>query len=627
MPVVLRWFLRLWITNPITVRLVQNGSRRVRHLYIRAAYLAVLIVVLLWSLLASTGAGAMSYRELAQAGATSFEAIAYLQVALICVLAPVFMAGAIAQEANPRTWEVLLTTPMSAVQIVLGNLTGRLFFILGLLFSSLPLFALTQYFGGVPGRSIFASYAIAACAALLVGAIAIALSVSRLVGKRAVFAFYVSVVSYLAVTIAVDAWLRSVGSGAAGGRGVTWMTAINPFLVLRALLNPTGYPVAELGSHTGMAAHFLEHPVRSWCIGSILLSLLLVLASTFTVRAGGLAAMTGATERTGIPWYRKMFGLGAAGAEHRPPRAVWANPIAWREAAARNSTLPRIVARWSFIALGGLWGAALIWMYHRGGMSASEFQLALIATLLGEVIVTTLVGLNMSATAVSREREDGTLDLLLTTPITPSNYLTGKLRGLIAYLLPLLLVPIGTLALAGVYVLVGLAAGWKQVSLTVPLATMSAATPTTVVTPLILPEAALLAALVVIPFMAFCVMIGLQWSLKSKGTLSSVVGTVGVVGVISGVVGLCGWNAAASVQYLGPFLGALSPASALYTAVYPVDAMDKTVAAGGGLDGARVAFWIGCAVATLIYVAIVYGIHASLVKNFDFTVRKLAGTR
>jgi ABC-type transport system involved in multi-copper enzyme maturation permease subunit len=135
MPPILRWFLRLAPINPITVRLVQNGSRRVRHLYIRAGYLAALILVLLWTLLAPGSSGAMSYSQLAQAGATSFAWVAYLQIGLICVLAPVFMAGAIAQEASPQTWEVLLTTPLSALQIVLGNLSGRLFFILALLVS------------------------------------------------------------------------------------------------------------------------------------------------------------------------------------------------------------------------------------------------------------------------------------------------------------------------------------------------------------------------------------------------------------------------------------------------------------------------------------------------------------
>src|SRR5262245_37040698 len=121
MPVFLRWLLRQAPANPIAVRLVQNGSRRARHLYIRATYLAVLIIVLLWSLLLNT-TGSPSYRELAAGGATSFTAIAYLQVALICILAPVFMGGAIAQEASPRTWEVLLTTPLTASEIVLGNL-------------------------------------------------------------------------------------------------------------------------------------------------------------------------------------------------------------------------------------------------------------------------------------------------------------------------------------------------------------------------------------------------------------------------------------------------------------------------------------------------------------------------
>lgn len=623
MPPILRWFLRLVPTNPITVRLVQNGSRRTRHLYIRAGYLAALILVLLWSLLAPGSSGAMSYSQLAQAGATSFAWVAYLQVALICILAPVFMAGAIAQEASPRTWEVLLTTPLSALQIVLGNLSGRLFFILALLLSSLPLFALTQYFGGVPGRSIFISYAIAGSAALLVGSIAIALSVSRLVGKRAVFAFYIAVVSYLALTIALDAWLVSNGSGAGpGGRGVTWMTALNPFLCLKSLLSPSTYMTAEAGTLTGLRAWFFESPVSLWCTGSSLLSLLLVGLSTLTVRLGGLSSLTGAGERTGkAPWYRRLFGFGRAGADHRPPRAVWHNPIAWREAASRNSTFSRILARWSFVAAGGLWGVALLVMFHTGSMNAANFRLALISTVLGELAVTTLIAVNMAAIAISREREDGTLDLLLTTPITQAAYLSGKVRGLIAYLLPLLAVPIGTLALAGLYTLTdGLGKGNTRLSTTVVT--------TTITEPLILPEAGLLATLVIVPFMAFCVMVGLYWSLKSKGTLSSVVGTVAVAGIISGIVGLCGWNAAGSISYAGPAMGAVSPASLLFATIYPGDAMLESVTGSGGLDSPRLSLFIGaCILAVPLYLAIIYGIHAHMVKNFDMIVRRLAGVK
>ncbi|MFN9971928.1 MAG: hypothetical protein ACK58T_18765, partial [Phycisphaerae bacterium] len=99
------------------------------------------------------------------------------------------------------------------------------------------------------------------------------MSVSRLAGKRAVFAFYISVISYLAVTLAIDYFLRGSGKGAAGGAGVTWLTAFNPFLALTALLTPANYPTAPAGTTRGLAVWFLEHPVRTWCYGSLLFSL------------------------------------------------------------------------------------------------------------------------------------------------------------------------------------------------------------------------------------------------------------------------------------------------------------------------------------------------------------------
>ncbi|MBL0921012.1 MAG: ABC transporter permease subunit [Phycisphaerales bacterium] len=608
MPAFLRWLLRLGPTNPICVRLVQGGSRRSRHLYIRTGYLAVLIAVLLWSLLLNAGRTTLSYRELAAAGASSFQMVSYLQIALICILAPVFMAGAIAQEASPRTWEVLLTTPLSAAQIVLGNLLGRLFFVAALLLSSLPLFAITQYFGGVPGRSIFASYAIALCAALLVGSIAIFLSVSRAAGRRAVFTFYVAVISYLAATWAIDLWLRRQSGG------VTVMTATNPFLALEALLNPTAYPrpapdeVAAMGPIRGF---WLGAPVTAWCVGSAGLSVGLVLLSSLTARTGAAG---------GVPWRRRLFGLGVKGEKVRAPRPVWKNPIAWREAMARSGALPKVVARWAFIALGGLWALAIVAAYH-GGVSHEGFRLALLSTVWTELVVITLIAINLSATAVSREREDGTLDLLLTTPITAKMYVGGKLRGLIAYLAPLLAVPLGTLVVASVYVaLDGLG---RQGGVTVS----TLAGTTMVNAPVVLPEAALVAPLVVLPAVAAAVMVGLQWSIKSKGTIGSVVAAVGVIGVIGGILGLCGWQAGREIALVGPALAALNPATAIFTMVDPGRAAETTLAQADGLSRTRIAALSGAAIGATVYISIVYALYSSMVHRFDMTVRQLAGTK
>jgi hypothetical protein len=341
-------------------------------------------------------------------------------------------------------------------------------------------------------------------------------------------------------------------------------------------------------------------------------------SSAFTVRAGGLGTIGG--QSSGVPWYRRLFGLGGAGAEHRPPRAVWHNPIAWREAAARNATLGRIIARWAFVAMGGLFGLALVVLFHTGSLNPTSFRLSISATVWGELAVISLVAINMAGTAISREREDGTLDLLLTTPLTASAYLKGKLRGLIAYLLPMLAVPLGTLLFAGLYVMAdGL--GNKAVMVSAQASTVK------IQVPVILPEAGLIAPFVVIPFIAFCVMIGLQWSLKSKGTIGSVVATVGVVGAISGVLGLCAWTAGSGLQFAGPVLAGLSPASAVYAFVDPATALSSTVANSGNLQTARVALGIGCILAAVVYALVCYGLHTSMVRTFDMTVRKLAGMK
>src|SRR5208282_5878209 len=97
--------------------------------------------------------------------------------------APVFTAGAITQEKDSQTYDILLSTPLSNGQIVLGSLLSRMFFIIALLISGIPIFATTQIFGGVAINSIVESFMIAAATAFVTGAIAIAIAVLK-VGTR-----------------------------------------------------------------------------------------------------------------------------------------------------------------------------------------------------------------------------------------------------------------------------------------------------------------------------------------------------------------------------------------------------------------------------------------------------------
>lgn len=614
MPAFLNWTLRLLITNPICMRLIQGGSRRLRHLYIRSAYLGVMIVVLVLALLSSVTSGVPSVRDLASAGASMFSNVAYLQVGLICLLAPVFMAGAIAQEANPRTWDILLTTPLNSLQIVLGNLFGRLFFIIALLFSSLPLFAITQYFGGVPGQSIFASYAIAGSSALVVAAVAITLSVTRTAGRRAVFIFYVAVIMYLFVTYALDvAGLRQPVGPGASEQHTTVVTPLNPFLALEVLLASNTYVPHDLTGQnpSWLRTMWFSRPIATFCWLSIGVSVILMAFSTMRLRVIG--AKVG-----GTPWYRRMFGLTAKGATERPPRPVSTNPISWREAVARGKNLPAVLGRWGFGALGVLAAIVIVTMFHVQLLTADELRAAIASIVGAEIVVIALAALNMSATAVSREREDGTLDIILTTPIQPGPYIAGKLRGLIQFLLPMMLVPIATMAILAVYVLAdGLGReGGAMINVTIDNAPA--------LLPVVLPEAAIALPLLLIPFVAFCVMVGLQWSIKSKGTIGSVIAAVGIVLAVLSVVSLCGVASRTSLNVVGAVLNTLSPINLLFALVYPditiPDALRQSVPA------ARTSLVIGCAIAGTAYMAIVMGMHTNMKRTFMMTVRRLAGT-
>jgi ABC-type transport system involved in multi-copper enzyme maturation permease subunit len=587
---VVQRLLALAPTNPIAVRVVSGASRRTRHLHLRAGYLGLMATILTLALLFT---GSEGMRGLAARGAQAFTLVSYGQVLAICLLTPVFMAGAIAHESSPRTWEIMLTTPLSSAQIVLGNLLGRLFFVVALLLSTFPLFAVTQLFGGVSGGSIMGSYAIAASTAVLVGSIAIMLCVTRVGGQRAVFAFYVSVVAYLFVTYGVDAGLRQQVGTSLDVTSTTVVTPLNPFLTLEVLLRSNRYVVPAEGGF------WMTRPVAAQAFLFLGLAVLLMAWSVLRVR------LIGANERGSLGRVRQ--------GGSRPASEVWNNGVAWRELHARNQGLTSLLTRWGFLAIGVAAAAVPAILHARGTLNDAGFPVAVLIVVAAESVIVALAALNASATAVTKEREDGSLDILLTTPIDPGAYLSGKLRGIVTYLWPMLAAPILGVAVAVAY---SLARG-----LLVPLPGG------TVRAPMVLPELAIEFPIVLIAFTAFCVMVGLQWSVQSKGTIGSVFAATGVAAAVAIVTGLCGLGLGREVSIVGPFLAGFNPLALLQMGLQPAAiASDTAVESLVEFSATRAALMAGAVAGAVAYLAIVVAIRASLRQRFMMIVRRLAGT-
>lgn len=611
----------------MVVRIVQGGSQRPRHLWVRMGYLGALVLLMLIGLLrpGSGMGGEMSLTDLAKSGTWVFAVISYGQVVLVCLLSPLFMAAAIGQERAGQTYNILLTTPLSNLQIVLGSLFGRLFFILALLLSGLPLYAVLLIFGGVPVWSVVVSFTVAACTALIVGTVAVTLSVLRAGGRKAVFSFVIIIAAYLIGAYLLDVGLfRKLGTP----RTTTWLTGLHPLLVLEASLNSANYqpPAPEtLADSPALVRFYLTKPFAAFATICGLLSFAQVLFCALVLRRIGQG------EWVFVRWLKSQLRLPveAGGERRRAAREVWANPIAWREAATRGRGVAGFFARTGFTILGLLLGVVLIFLYHidmlpkvPGSGTAEVFHDVLFAVLLLEVSVITLVALYMSAGSVSREREDGTLDLLLTTPTTPRQYIWGKLRGLVSFLSMLLAVPIFTVAMVSVYALIGHALGWEQATIRAAAVNQYGGTVTRYPL-LMLPEAALLLAFMLVPFVALCVMLGMYFSVRAKGVLGAVIPSVAIIGGAALVMGFCWVSVLNNIAYVGPVINGLSPTTNLLMIVNPWEHVASFIEFP--VSG-RVSLAVASAVATALYAAAVYGMLQSMVKGFDHTVRRLSGT-
>lgn len=613
MDLIYAWLWRLLPGNPIVLRIVQGGSRQLRHFWTRMIYLglftAIVILMLLFSAISTKSTDVTA---VAKSGAELFQVISYVQIVLICLLAPIFMAGAITSEQSGQTFNILLTTPLTNLQIVLGSLAGRLFFILTLLLSGLPFFSIVLVFGGIPIGAVFASFAVAALSAITVGSVAITLAVWRAGGRKAVFGFVISVAVYLIAGLVIDTGFRSYLAIAPGS--TTWLTPIHPILVLQASFNYQDYqPVPEgvLATYWGPIRFYLGNPIGAFAVLSSLLSLTLVAACTYMVRR--------IVEREGIPslWHKLTTSRAQTGA--RKARTVGKNPIAWREANTRGNRLASVIGRWGFAAL--CLGIALfaIVRYHAVGTEdAYEVMITTLKSLmLIEFGVITMVAIYMSAGSVSKEREDGTLDLILTTPITQKFYIWGKLRGLVSFLALLISLPVLTSAMLSLSMLAAMTFGWPTATQTYVISSSQQAHLgiTTF-------EAPFLIAIVLTGFTALCCMTGVYWSVRAKSVLGAIIPTFLIMAVFLLVTGGCGSVLATSIAYLGPAVNSLSPTTGMLMFLTPWDHVS-----GGTENPAanQIALLFSGGVAALLYAGIVWSMLTTIVSGFDFTVRRLSG--
>jgi ABC-type transport system involved in multi-copper enzyme maturation permease subunit len=591
-------FWHLLPANPILVRVVHGGSRRPRHLWLRVGYLGALLFVVLFSLVMTWQSGSLA--ELAKGASQTFKWASTAQLLLMCFLAPVFTASAITQERDAQTFNILLSTPLSSAQIVLGSLASRLYFVITLLLSGLPIFLMTMVYGGVTTRQIVESFALCGSTAILTGALAIFVAMIGVGTRRTIFSFYLLIALYLLAVYLLGRWDRTwIESAPANiaGLKMSWLTPLHPFLALDVALNRIQAPsLGHLTGYGSISRSALAYPSATYVLWTTVLSFVLIVLSMFFVRRGAKSG-----ETTFLSNFFDRFRRQALGERTHTPRNVWANPVAWREATARASS--GAMVRWAII-LGGLIGSSVLLLsYLDGGLPSGDIPVWLAGLTAVQVAVALLIATNTAATSMTKEKESKTMDLLLTTPLTSKYILWGKLRGLVSFAAPLLAGPIVVLLVFAT------------------IAMFRNETP-----PVVWIETGLELGALLVVYTALACVIGLRFSLTSKTNMSAVMSSVGLVIILGGVASIIGLAMVdASRGEFGAFLAPFTPYTSINYLINPAALFSNSKDFATGAPAVRMAALIGCLIAIVSYAFVVWRWYVGLVRDFDMTMRKQAG--
>lgn len=145
-------------------------------------------------------------------GRSVFGAILLLETLLVVVLTPGFTAGAISLEREKQTLDMLATTPISSLAIVIGKLLSALVYVFILVLASIPLSALVFVFGGVAWDDVMRGYIVLLATAVGIGSVALFFSALVRRTQAATILSYFAVLAATLGSLFVFSFWSTIGS-------------------------------------------------------------------------------------------------------------------------------------------------------------------------------------------------------------------------------------------------------------------------------------------------------------------------------------------------------------------------------------------------------------------------------
>ncbi|HET6430208.1 MAG TPA: ABC transporter permease subunit [Phycisphaerae bacterium] len=447
------------LTGPIFTKELRVSSRLRRNYWLRFVYVVLLtgVIVIVWVgiMLEYSGRQARSpavrISRMSEVGQVVVGTVVWFQFCMTQLVAIVSLSTSISEEVYRRTLGVLLATPITAFQIVMGKLLSKLWQLLILIAVSLPVLAVVRVFGGVPWAFLVGSVCIHLTALLFVAALTMLFSVFC---RRA----YVCILATL-VTMGLIFGLLALGIFVVLDKSTTFSD--QSILLGLSYFNPyfaqTVQTVQGLqpGGMRGMWFRWPVHCGVMLAMTAGLLALCVVLVRRVGMRQ--IAGETGAgPNRAPAPVLPAAGGVPLPGGQTAPVlapvepprpagriRRVHGPPMVWKELRGnwrRYKWRKILLTAGTVLVLGGMY----LWALDEHALDDDDCQMAFLTVL---ALLATLVTMIVAATPVTSEKESQSWPSLLATTLGPWQILLGKAAGVVRRVLPVWLLLIAHVVL------------------------------------------------------------------------------------------------------------------------------------------------------------------------------------
>jgi len=350
----------------------------------------------------------------------------WCEFVLLALVGAAIGAGAISEERRAGTLAALLSTPITAWQIVLGKLLGRGAELMILALLGLPLLLGVRAFGGVRAESIAIGFLLVVLNALVITQTAILLSIRA---KRAVGPFLSSLTFAAAIYFIPPLILvASVGINP----GLT-ILGYSPQMLIFPSSTPFSLGAVTVGLNNGLMDESTIYSMAlanaAW-MGS-LWALLFALSCLMLRTAMKPDAPAQPRKRVKVAMTpapgAEAAAEGAAPARKRKTRfveryssrEVGDRPVLWREFQQRI-----IGSKAKTITVTALVVTATLAIDFLAGLQVVQIAVPMIAFAAGIILAAA-----STSPAIAAEREGRTLEVLLTTPLSAQEIVRAKFLG------------------------------------------------------------------------------------------------------------------------------------------------------------------------------------------------------